>query len=101
MLCSHVLASCRAVLCRVTLCAWLANTQVGKFYEAAGVDAIMLHEYCGINFMGTVGNLQVRVQQSSELGDPHAGRPASGGIFACLLKLLMPENESCIAASIH
>jgi len=26
--------------------------QVGKFYEACGVDAVMLVEHCGLNFMG-------------------------------------------------
>ncbi len=26
--------------------------QVGSFYEAAGIDAILLHQYSNLNFMG-------------------------------------------------
>jgi DNA mismatch repair ATPase MutS len=37
--------------------------QVGAFYEAAGVDALLLVEYAGLNFMG------------SNLGVPRAGCP--------------------------
>jgi DNA mismatch repair ATPase MutS len=27
--------------------------QIGAFYEAVGLDALLLVEYCGLNFMGT------------------------------------------------
>lgn len=66
---------CCAVSCYAVPC---LPAQVGKFYEAAGVDAIMLHEHCGMNFMGAVANLQVCVQQP-----PHSSRPASEWLCAC------------------
>ena len=29
--------------------------QIGKFYEALGIDALVLMEYCGLNRMGASG----------------------------------------------
>ena len=64
--------------------------QVGSFYEAAGLDAILLVEHCGLNFMGgnlsagcPVGNIHQVLKQlvreagfdvvSGECCRPHAG----------------------------
>jgi hypothetical protein len=44
----------------ITEWCWLL-WQVGSFYECAGIDAIILAEWCGLNFMGT--------------GTPKAGLP--------------------------
>lgn len=29
----------------------IALVRVGKFYETVGTDAVLIHEYCGLNFM--------------------------------------------------